>query len=71
MNRNIGDPSSLASIALMSAPILGSGVSPPPSALRSAIPLRKVSMSSVSSIYPGSAGHIYIAVNSHQGDERG
>ena len=69
MNRNIGEPSSLASIALISAPILGSGSSPPPLALRSAIPLRKVSISSVSSIYPGSGNHIYIAVNIHWGEE--
>ncbi len=54
MKTYMGDLGSLASIALIVAPILGSGLSPPPRAVNFPISLRKVFISVVSMVIPGS-----------------
>ena len=54
MNINIGDPRSLALIARISAPRLGSLQSPPPLADRLPIAERNSSESWVINVYPGS-----------------
>ena len=50
----IGDSGSLALIALISAPRLGSGQSPPPKANRLPIAVRNSSASCVIKVVPGS-----------------
>ena len=54
VNKKTCDPLSLALIARMTAPMLGSGQSPPPEALNAAIPFKKTSMLLVVITVPGS-----------------
>lgn len=54
MNTNMGELDSLTLIALMRAPMLGSGQSPPPSGISRPIAFKKSLMFGVSNTVPGS-----------------